>query len=110
MTTEALIVEQAFTALDVFLDAYAECPNEESMDIIIDNDLLTFGDLRTILTAWNTRTLSRPLPDRETRFVATIGIRRRKHVIESVAELLRLINGGAAIADIHLLTDDEAQP
>jgi hypothetical protein len=40
------------------------------------------------------------------RFVATVGIRRQEHVIESLAELLRLINGGATFGNIRLAKAD----
>ena len=34
-------------------------------------------------------------------FVATVGIRRQERQIDSIGELLRLINGGAALSDIY---------
>lgn len=39
-----------------------------------------------------------------TAFTATVGIRRQTKTIESVDELLRLINGGAILTDVRRIT------
>jgi len=46
--------------LDVFLAAYQDRPDDQSIDEIVDDDLLTFGHLRAILAA-----LAQPAPDGE---------------------------------------------
>jgi len=44
-------VEEAFTTLDVFLAAYGTHPDDELVNRVMGDDLLTWGHLRTILAA-----------------------------------------------------------